>query len=110
DDYRDCSLGTSPVADIGYSGIIAANSRFESMEMRRLTFGFLTLGACPPLELLEIAKSIGVDSVGGLRVEARRYGEAFEHQIVGNNVMVRDVRLRLDANGLSLSNVCGRYL
>jgi sugar phosphate isomerase/epimerase len=77
--------------------------------MRHLTFGYLTLAECPQTEIVEAAASAGFTSVG-LRVEERRAGDGYPHRVVGNATRIREIKRALDACGMSLSNVCGRYL
>lgn len=77
--------------------------------MRQLTFGYLTLSECPQLEIIDVAKASGFNSLG-LRVEGRRTGDDYPFAVVGDPAKLRAVKERLAATGMRLSNVNGKYL
>ncbi len=77
--------------------------------MRQLTFGYLTLSDCTQIEIIDVAKASGFNSLG-LRVEGRRNGDGYPFTIVGDAAKLREVKSRLASTGLRLSNVNGKYL
>lgn len=74
-----------------------------------LTLGYLTCFGASQVEVVEAAAAARFTSVG-LRIEARRTGDTFEHSIAHDRRRLREVRQRLADLGVGLSSVIGRSL
>ena len=81
----------------------------ERTRLGTLTLGYLTCFGKSQVEVVEAAAAARFSSVG-LRIEARRAGDTFEHTIVRRPEMLREVRQRLADLGVGLSSVIGRSL
>lgn len=70
--------------------------------MAHLTLGWLSLIGASPSEVIDAASTAGFRSVS-IRITGRKAADAFP-EIVGNPTAMRDLKRRLDGNGLRLSN------
>lgn len=77
--------------------------------MWRLSLGQLTVSGVSQEVLIDAASSAGFDAVG-LRLEARVKGEDFPFEATGCASRLKSIRERLDATGIRVSNVTGRYI
>lgn len=76
--------------------------------MPRLTLGWLTLLNTPPADVIDAAAATGFRSVS-IRITGRKLEDPFP-SIVGNPAAIRDLKRRLEAGGLRLSNTSVYHL
>ena len=75
---------------------------------RVVTLGYLTLDSTP-LETLDAAAVAGFRSVG-IGITARRYGDPYVAEVLGNRRAIAAIRRRIADTGLRLSNISAYHL
>jgi sugar phosphate isomerase/epimerase len=95
--------------DIGARGRVRILRWFHGTTvMRTLTFGFLNCPELAPPELVTTAAQAGFGSVG-IRITGRRVGDPYA-DVIGNRSAIDEIRARLHAHGIRLSNVSAYHL
>src|SRR4051794_35318069 len=77
--------------------------------MWRIGLAQLTVSGASPIEVVDAARAAGFGAVG-LRLEERLSTETFQHAVTRSDSRLEDLRRHVEASGVRVSNVTGRYL